>query len=98
MNKNELIAEIAEQCDITKAKAGECLESFLETIAASLAKGDEVRLVGFGTFGTVTRKATKGRNPRTGAVINIAASTKAKFKPGKALNEQVNKKSRRKAA
>lgn len=98
MNKNELIAEIAEQCDITKAKAGECLEAFCEITARTLTKGDEVRLVGYGTFTTVTRKATKGRNPRTGEVINIAASTKAKFKPGKALNEQVNKKTRRKAA
>lgn len=98
MNKNELIAEIADSCEITKAKAAECVDAFCETIARCLSKGDECRLVGFGTFTTVTRKATTGRNPRTGAVIKIAASTKPKFKAGKALSEVVNKTSRRKAA
>jgi DNA-binding protein HU-beta len=63
-----------------------------------MAKGDEVRLVGFGTFCTVHRKATEGRNPRTGAVIKIAAANKPKFKPGKALAEMVNKGSKKKAA
>ena len=95
MNKNELIAEVVDRCEITKAKAAEALDAFIETISKSLTKGKEVRLVGFGTFTTVKRKATEGRNPRTGDVIKIAASTQPKFKPGKALKDQVNK---RKAA
>lgn len=98
MNKNELIAEIAESCDITKAKAAECCDAFIESVAKSLSKGDEVRLVGFGTFSVVSRKATTGRNPRTGEAIKIAASKKPKFKPGKALSEVCNKSSRKKAA
>lgn len=98
MNKNELIAEVADKCELTKAKAAECIDSLFEVIAKSLSKGDEVRLVGFGTFATVHRKATEGRNPRTGAVIKIAASNKPKFKPGKQLSEMVNKQSKRKAA
>lgn len=98
MNKNELIAEIAEACEITKAKAAECVDAFCEQVAKSLSKGEEVRLVGFGTFSVVNRKATTGRNPRTGAVIKIAASKKPKFKPGKALSDVVNKSSRKKAA
>ena len=91
MNKNELIAEIADQCELTKAKAAEAVDAFIEVISKSLAKGKEMRLVGFGTFTSVKRKATEGRNPRTGAVIKIAASIQPKFKPGKALKEQVNK-------
>lgn len=99
MNKNELIAEVADQCEITKAKAAECIDCLFEVIAKSLSKGDEVRLVGFGTFAVVHRKATEGRNPRTGAVIKIAASNKPKFKAGKQLSEMVNKtSSKRKAA
>jgi DNA-binding protein HU-beta len=98
MNKNELIAEVADKCGLTKAKAAECLDSFIEVVSKSIAKGDEVRLVGFGTFCTVHRKATEGRNPRTGAVIKIAASNKPKFKPGKQLAEMVNRNKQRKAA
>jgi DNA-binding protein HU-beta len=95
MNKNELIAELADKADLTKAKAAETLDELIAIISKSLAKGKEVRLVGFGTFTTVKRKATEGRNPRTGAVIKIAASNQPKFKPGKALKDTVNK---RKAA
>ncbi len=98
MNKNELIAEVADKCGLTKAKAAECLDSFIEVVSKSMAKGDEVRLVGFGTFCTVHRKATEGRNPRTGAVIKIAAANKPKFKPGKQLSEMVNRNKQRKAA
>lgn len=97
MNKNELIASVSEAAELTKAKATEAVDAFIETIASALASGDEVRLVGFGTFTVVARKATEGRNPRTGAVIKIAASKQPKFRPGKALKEQVNK-SKRKAA
>ena len=95
MNKNELIAELADKADLTKAKAAETLDELIAIISKSLAKGKEVRLVGFGTFTTVKRKATEGRNPRTGAVIKHAASNQPKFKPGKALKDTVNK---RKAA
>jgi DNA-binding protein HU-beta len=99
MNKNELIAEVADKAGLTKAKAAECLDAFIEIVSKSMSKGDEVRLVGFGTFTTVHRKATEGRNPRTGAVIKIAAANKPKFKPGKQLAELVNRNSsKRKAA
>lgn len=98
MNKNELIAELADKCDITKAQAAECVDAFCSIVSKSMAKGDEVRLVGFGTFCTVFRKATEGRNPRTGAVIKIAAANRPKFKAGKALSEMVNRGNKRKAA
>lgn len=98
MNKNELIAEVADKCSITKAAAAECIDAFISCVSKSIAKGEEVRLVGFGTFCTVHRKATEGRNPRTGAVIKIPAANKPKFKAGKALSEMVNKSSKRKAA
>ena len=97
MNKNELIAEIADAVDVSKAKAAEALDAFTHIIAKALASGDEIRLVGFGTFTVVNRKATEGRNPRTGAVIKIAASRQPKFRAGKALKEQVNK-AKKKAA
>jgi DNA-binding protein HU-beta len=98
MNKNELIAEVAEQADLTKAKAAEAIDAFIAVVSKALSKGDEIRLVGFGTFAVVHRKATEGRNPRTGATIKIAASNKPKFKPGKALSEVVNKAPKKKAA
>lgn len=97
MNKNELIADVADKAELTKAKAAEAVDAFIEVVSKALSSGDEVRLVGFGTFAVVKRKATEGRNPRTGAVIKIAASNQPKFKPGKALKDQVNK-PRRKAA
>ncbi|MBN66277.1 MAG: DNA-binding protein HU [Rickettsiales bacterium] len=90
MNKNELIAEVSKSADLTKAKAAEAVDAFIETVAKQMSKGKEVRLVGFGTFTVVKRKATEGRNPRTGQVIKIAASKQPKFKPGKALKESVN--------
>lgn len=92
MNKNELIAAIAEEADLTKAKATEAVDAFIKIVSDAMASGDEVRLVGFGTFGVVTRKATTGRNPRNGQVIQIAASQQPKFRPGKALKDEVNKK------
>ena len=98
MNKNELIAEIAEQADLTKAKAAEALDATIDAITNALASGDEVRLVGFGTFAVQQRKATEGRNPRTGAVIKIAASKQPKFKAGKALKDSVNSSRKKKAA
>ena len=90
MNKNELIEAISKGAELTKADAARALDATIEAITKSLKKGNEVRLVGFGTFLTQKRKATTGRNPRTGASIKIAASTQAKFRPGKALKEAVN--------
>lgn len=97
MNKNELIAAVADAADLTKAKAAEAVDAFIDCVSHAMAKGDEVRLVGFGTFAVVQRQATTGRNPRNGQVIKIAASKQPKFRPGKALKEQVNK-NKKKAA
>jgi DNA-binding protein HU-beta len=97
MNKNELVAAIADSADLTKAKAADAADAFIEAVTKALAKGDEVRLVGFGTFAVAERKATEGRNPRTGAKIKIPASKQPKFKAGKALKDSVNK-NKKKAA
>lgn len=98
MNKNELIADLADKCDLTKAKAAEAVDAFIAIVSKAMSKGEEVRLVGFGTFTTVHRKATEGRNPRTGSVIKIPAANKPKFKAGKALADAVNKSGKKKAA
>lgn len=92
MNKNELVTQVAERAGLTKTDAGKAVDAMIDAISAALTKGDEVRLVGFGTFAIAQRSATEGRNPRTGAVIKIAASRQPKFKPGKALKDAVNKK------
>ena len=90
MNKNELINEVAKKSELTKADATKAVDAFIDAIEKSLKKGNDVRLVGFGTFTVVKRKATEGRNPRTGDAIKIAASKQPKFKPGKALKETIN--------
>lgn len=90
MNKNDLIAAVADDVDITKADAARAVDSILEIVTKSLKKGGEVRLVGFGTFSVVKRKASEGRNPRTGEAIKIPASKQPKFKAGKALKDAVN--------
>ena len=90
MNKNELIAQVADASGMTKADASRAVDSVFDTITTCLSKGDEVRLTGFGTFTTSKRKATTGRNPRTGATIQIPASTQPKFRPGKSLRDSVN--------
>ena len=90
MNKNDLIGVVAEGANITKAQAGEAVDAVFEAITSSLKKGDEVRLVGFGTFSVSKRKASVGRNPATGAEIKIAAANQAKFKPGKGLKDAIN--------
>ena len=90
MNKNELIAAVAKESELTKADAGRAVDATIAAIEKSLKKGDEVRLVGFGTLSVVKRKATNGRNPRTGETLKIAASKQPKFKPGKALKEMIN--------
>ncbi len=90
MNKNDLTEKVASGTGLTKAQAGRAVDSVLDSIAASLAAGDDVRLVGFGTFSVAFRKASDGRNPQTGERIRIPASKQAKFKAGKALKEKVN--------
>ncbi|MCH7807050.1 MAG: HU family DNA-binding protein [Proteobacteria bacterium] len=90
MNKNDLIDQIASSAGLSKADAGNALDAVLDSISGALAGGGEVRLVGFGTFSVGHRKATTGRNPRTGEPIDIPASNRPKFKAGKALKEAVN--------
>lgn len=90
MNKNELVAAVAEAADLSKNDAAKAVDAFCDVISDALAQGDEVRLLGFGTFAVAHRKATEGRNPRTGAPINIAASKQPKFKPGKQLKDSCN--------
>lgn len=90
MNKNELISKVSEEANITKADAAKAVDAVVAAITKSLKKGGEVRLVGFGTFYVTKRKATNGRNPRTGKPIKIKASNQPKFRSGKALKEAVN--------
>ena len=90
MNKAELVAEIAKNTGLTKVDSERAVEAFLNAVAATLKKGEEVRLVGFGTFSVSERKATEGRNPRTGETIKIAACKQPKFKAGKALKDALN--------
>jgi DNA-binding protein HU-beta len=90
VNKNDLIAAVADKADLTRAKAGEAVDAVLGAIAGALTGKDEVRLAGFGTFVAVERKAGTGRNPRTGEEMQIPASTTVRFKVGKGLKESVN--------
>jgi len=96
MNKLELVEQIAAETELTKVSAAAALEAALEGIAKSLRKGEEVRLVGFGTFSVRERAAGKGRNPATGKEIKIQASRNARFKAGAALKASLNKKGAKK--
>ena len=89
-NKNDLIGLVADKAGLTKADAGLAVDAVFDAITSSLKKGEEVRLVGFGTFAVSKRKASIGRNPATGAEIKIPASNQAKFKPGKGLKDSIN--------
>lgn len=89
MTKDELIDKMAKDADVSKAAAGKALNSFMDGIKKSLKKGDKVSLVGFGAFSVSKRKARKGRNPRTGAVINIKAAKVPKFSAGKGFKDAV---------
>ncbi|MCQ1530593.1 MULTISPECIES: HU family DNA-binding protein [Lutispora] len=91
MNKAELIASMAEKCELTKKDTEKALKAFMDTVQESLAKGDKVQLVGFGTFEVKQRAARVGRNPRTKEEIKIPASKAPLFKPGKDLKDSVNK-------
>ena len=90
MNKNELISSISEETGLTKTDSSKAVDAFIASVTNALKSGDEVRLVGFGTFAVSKRSATTGRNPRTGAEIKIPARNQAKFKAGKALQDSVN--------
>ncbi len=90
MNKNDLISAVAGSAGLSKGDAAGAVEGVFDAITQSLSKGDEVRLVGFGTFSVARRKASTGRNPRTGEPMNIKASNQPKFKPGKGLKDSVN--------
>lgn len=91
MNKNDLVESVAKAAGLSKADSAKAVDGVLDEISGAMAKGEEVRLVGFGTFSVAQRAASTGRNPRTGATINIPASKQPKFKAGKALKDAVNK-------
>lgn len=90
MNKSELIDQIAAAADINKSDAGRALDAVVDSITDALKRGDQVSLVGFGTFAVKHRAAREGRNPQTGATIQIKASNVPGFKAGKALKDAVN--------
>ena len=89
MNKADLIDSVADSTDMSKAEAGRALDAVLDGMSGALSNGDQVALVGFGTFLVRERAARMGRNPQTGASIQIAASKGVGFKPGKALKESL---------
>jgi DNA-binding protein HU-beta len=90
VNKNDLVASVSSNTGLSKADAAKAVDGVFSTVTGALQKGDDVRLVGFGTFSVVNRKASVGRNPRTGATIQIPASRQPKFKAGKGLKQSVN--------
>ncbi len=91
MNKSELIAAVAGETGLSKAATERVIQSFTSSIQDALAKGDDVSLIGFGTFTVRSRAARSGRNPQTGKEIKIAASKAPAFKPGKGLKDAVSK-------
>lgn len=92
MNKTELVAMVAEKANMSKKNAGVAVDATLNAITDAIAKGDKVQLVGFGTFETKHRAERTGKNPRTGEVLTIAATTAPSFKAGKGLKDAVNSK------
>jgi DNA-binding protein HU-beta len=95
MNRVELIASIASISGLKKTEAEKALSAFIETVTSELSRGEEIRLVGFGTFTIMHRNATEGRNMRTGEPMKIPARDIPKFKPGKQLKEAVAKKKKK---
>tara|TARA_R110001592_G_scaffold319724_1_gene597445 strand:+ start:10861 stop:11136 length:276 start_codon:yes stop_codon:yes gene_type:complete len=91
MKKPELAAAIAEKSGVTKEKAGEIINAITDEITNAMTKNDPVTLIGFGTFSVRERSARTGKNPQTGASIQIAASKSVGFKAGKSLKDSVNK-------
>ena len=90
MNKNDLVDAVAQETDNSKADAAKAIDSVFATISSALKSGDDVQLIGFGSFSASDRAAREGGNPRTGETIQIAASKQPKFKAGKALKDAVN--------
>lgn len=90
MNKSELIKKVAADTRLTRGEAEEVVESTIENIIKALGDGDDVRLMGFGVFMVSRRKGGEARNPKTGKIIKLPASRRARFKPGKLLKEAVN--------
>ena len=90
MNKQELIGTVAESTGLGRGDASKAVEGVFDAITAALKRGDEVRLVGFGTFTVSKRKASTGRNPRTGEPMQIKESSQPKFRAGKGLKDAVN--------
>ena len=90
MNKNDLIGVVADKTGLSKADSTNAIDCVFDAISDSLKGGEEVRLVGFGTFTVSHRRASEGRNPRTGEKIQIPASKQPKFKAGKSLKDAVN--------
>ena len=92
MNRMELVAAIAEKSELSKKDAEKALKAFTDVVAEELKKGEQIQLVGFGTFKVSERAAREGRNPQTGETMKIEASKAPKFKAGKALKDLVNEK------
>ena len=90
MNKDDLIAKVANSVGVSKTDAAKSVDAVFSNITSSLKGGNDVRLVGFGTFVVANRAATTGRNPRTGESIQIPAKKVPKFRAGKALKDTVN--------
>lgn len=89
MTKNDLIKAVATKTGLNNTEATKALDAVLDAVVEAVAANDEVRLVGFGTFGSVKREARTGRNPRTGEPLKIAASTTPRFKAGKVFKDAV---------
>lgn len=90
MNKTELINEVAKETQLSKEAAADAVEATFNHITSALKSGDTVRIVGFGNFQVAQRKASSGRNPRTGETVQIPASRVPKFRAGKALKDACN--------
>lgn len=89
MNKTELVSVVSEKTEFSKKESAQIVDALFASIEEALAKGEKVQLIGFGTFEVRERVARKGRNPQTGAEIEISASKVPAFKPGKALKDAV---------
>lgn len=90
MNKAQLIEKIADHAQMTKTQSEALLDATLEVIQKAVAKGEEVKLVGFGTFSRLSRKPRAGRNPKTGQPVTIPGAKIPRFKPGKEFKERLN--------
>lgn len=90
MNKQDLVSKVASASGLTKTDAERAIDATIKSITDTLKKGDEVRLIGFGTFAVVDRPATEGRNPRTGEPLKIPATRLPKFRAGKQLKDAVS--------